>query len=85
MQIVVHYERLFGFYLKRSEMKRFSLLYILSLLSTATFFYQEKIILKMCLRIDTCLSAIDLRKKKQNSKVFVDKSTFVLQYFTYLV
>ncbi len=39
----------------------------------------------MCLRIDTCLSAIDLRKKKQNSKVFIDKLSLVLQYFTYLV
>lgn len=56
MQIVVHYERLFGFYLKKSEMK------ILSLLSTAIFVYQG--ILKMCLRIDKCLSAIDLRKKE---------------------
>jgi len=39
----------------------------------------------MRLRIDTCLSAIDLRKKKQNSKVFVDKPFLLLQYFTYLV
>jgi len=40
MQIVVHYERLFGFNLKKSEMKILSLLYILSLPSTATFVYQ---------------------------------------------
>lgn len=85
MQIVVHYERLFGFYLKKSEMKILSLLYILSLPSTATFVYQGEKILKMCLRIDKCLSAIDLRKKKQNSKVFIDKFSLVLQYFTYLV
>lgn len=85
MQIVVHYERLFGFYLKKSEMKILSLLYILSLPSTATFVYQGGGILKMCLRIDKCLSVIDLRKKKQNSKVFVDKPSPVLQYFTYLV
>jgi len=39
----------------------------------------------MCLRIDKCLSAIDLRKKKQNSKVFIDKTPLMLQYFTYLV
>ncbi|ETE91865.1 hypothetical protein C621_0216585 [Bacillus thuringiensis serovar aizawai str. Leapi01] len=39
----------------------------------------------MCLRIDKCLSAIDLRKKKQNSKVFIDKTPLPLQYFTYLV
>lgn len=84
MQIVVHYERLFGFYLKKSEMKILSLLYILSLLSTAIFVYQGGI-LKMCLRIDKCLSAIDLRKKKQNSKVFIDKTSLLLQYFTYLV
>jgi hypothetical protein len=85
MQIVVHNERLFGFYLKKSEMKILSLLYILSLLSTATFVYQREI-KKMCLRIDTCLSAIDLRKKKkQNSKVFIDKLSLTLQYFTYLV
>lgn len=85
MQIVVHYERLFGYYLKKSEMKILSLLYILSLPSTATFVYQGGKILKMCLRIDKCLSAIDLRKKKQNSKVFIDKLSLVLQYFTYLV
>lgn len=66
-------------------MKILSLLYILSLPSTATFVYQGEKNLKMCLRIDTCLSAIDLRKKKQNSKVFVDKSPLLLQYFTYLV
>lgn len=84
MQIVVHYERLFGFYLKKSEMKILSLLYTLSLLSTAIFVYQGEF-LKMCLRIDACLSAIDLRKKKQNSKVFIDKTSLLLQYFTYLV
>ncbi len=84
MQIVVHYERLFGFYLKKSEMKILSLLYTLSLLSTAIFVYQGGI-LKICLRIDACLSDIDLRKKKQNSKVFIDKTSLLLQYFTYLV
>lgn len=84
MQIVVHYERLFGFYLKKSEMKILSLLYTLSLLSTAIFVYQGGI-LKICLRIDACLSDIDMRKKKQNSKVFIDKTSLLLQYFTYLV
>lgn len=84
MQIVVHYERLFGFYLKKSEMKILSLLYTLSLLSTAIFVYQGGI-LKICLRIDACLSDIDLRKKKQNSKVFIDKTSLLLQNFTYSV
>lgn len=40
MQIVVHYERLFGFYLKKGEMKILSLLYILSFPKISTFFYQ---------------------------------------------
>ncbi len=40
MQIVVHYERLFGFYLKKGEMKILSLLYILSFPKNSTFFYQ---------------------------------------------
>ena len=44
-----------------------------------------KLILKICLRTEWCLGAIDLRKKKKNNKVFVDKDSIVLQYFTYLV
>ena len=40
MQIVVHYERLFGFYLKKGEMKILSL-YILSFPKISTFLSGE--------------------------------------------
>lgn len=75
MQIVVHYERLFGFYLKKSEMKILSLLYTLSLLSTAIFVYQGGI-LKICLRIDACLSDIDLRKRNRIVRYLLIKPLF---------
>ena len=63
MQIVVHYERLFGFYLKKGEMK----------ISLCIYFRFQKFLrflsgennLKMCLRIDTCLIAIDLKKETE--------------------